>query len=80
VKGGAFPSYAHGYYARANAFYKQWDDVSRDRESFRAWMQRHVRETTDFDGFRRTLEQTAVVAGAPATAGRGATRDGGSHA
>ena len=27
VKGGAFPSYAHGYYARNNAFYKQWDVV-----------------------------------------------------
>jgi glutaconate CoA-transferase subunit A len=57
VKGGAFPSYAHGYYARANAFYKQWDVVSRERESFTAWMQRHVLETKDFDGFRRSLEQ-----------------------
>jgi glutaconate CoA-transferase subunit A len=57
VKGGAFPSYAHGYYARANAFYQQWDVGSRERESFTAWMQRHVLETKDFDGFRRSLEQ-----------------------
>jgi glutaconate CoA-transferase subunit A len=56
VKGGAFPSYAHGYYARANAFYKQWDEVSRERASFQAWMQRHVMETRDFDGFRRSVE------------------------
>ena len=26
VQGGAFPSYALGYYPRNNAFYKQWDD------------------------------------------------------
>jgi len=57
VKGGAFPSYAHGYYARANAFYKQWDEVSRERETFQAWIQRHVMGTNDFEGFRRSLGQ-----------------------
>ena len=61
VKGGAFPSYAHGYYARANAFYKQWDEVSRERQTFQAWIQRHVMETKDFEGFRRSLEQAARV-------------------
>ena len=25
VPGGAYPSYAHGYYKRDNAFYKAWD-------------------------------------------------------
>src|SRR5215217_856730 len=60
VKGGAFPSYAHGYYARANAFYKQWDDVSRERETFQQWIQRHVMETTDFAGFRRSLNEAAA--------------------
>lgn len=40
--GGAFPSYAHGYYARNNGFYVAWDEVSRDREKFRAWMQANV--------------------------------------
>ncbi len=43
VKGGAFPSYAQGYYSRNNAFYKRWDEISRDRETFRAWMEEHVR-------------------------------------
>ena len=42
VKGGAFPSYAQGYYPRNNAFYKQWDPIARERETFQAWMQRHV--------------------------------------
>jgi glutaconate CoA-transferase subunit A len=73
VKGGAFPSYAHGYYARANAFYKQWDDVSRERDTFQAWIQRHVMETTDFDGFRRSLDTV------PADAATSASRGGRAH-
>src|SRR5262249_11523167 len=40
--GGAFPSYAYGYYARDNAFYRGWDDISRDRERFLAWLNEHV--------------------------------------
>jgi len=40
--GGAFPSYTHGYYPRSNAFYKSWDSISRDRDSFEAWMMREV--------------------------------------
>lgn len=59
VKGGAFPSYAQGYYSRDNAFYKQWDGISRDRATFQAWMKRHVLDTKDFEDFRRSLEQTA---------------------
>jgi glutaconate CoA-transferase subunit A len=42
VPGGAYPSYAHGYYKRGNAFYKAWDEISRDRESFLAWMRENV--------------------------------------
>jgi glutaconate CoA-transferase subunit A len=56
VTGGAFPSYAQGYYSRNNAFYKRWDEISRDRENFTTWMERHVIGTKDFDGFRRSLE------------------------
>jgi glutaconate CoA-transferase subunit A len=40
--GGARPSYAHGYYARDNAFYVAWDAIARDRDSFLRWMQEHV--------------------------------------
>jgi glutaconate CoA-transferase subunit A len=40
--GGARPSYAHGYYARDNAFYVAWDAVSRDRSRFQAWIETHV--------------------------------------
>jgi glutaconate CoA-transferase, subunit A len=39
---GAYPSYAHGYYPRDNAFYVGWDAIARDRDSFQAWMREHV--------------------------------------
>jgi glutaconate CoA-transferase subunit A len=42
--GGALPSYALGYYDRDNAFYVAWDEISRDRDTFRAWMQANVLE------------------------------------
>jgi glutaconate CoA-transferase, subunit A len=40
--GGAAPSYAHDYYDRDNDFYQQWDEISRDRDSFRTWIEQHV--------------------------------------
>src|SRR6266545_5688691 len=48
--GGAHPSYADGYYDRDNDFYVAWDDVSRDRDVFLAWMERHVLGTADVAG------------------------------
>src|SRR5690606_4668928 len=42
VPGGARPSYAHGYYQRDNAFYVAWDAISRDRDTFRRWIDEHV--------------------------------------
>ncbi len=59
VKGGAFPSYAQGYYPRNNAFYKRWDNISRERESFTAWIDRHILGTKNFDQFRRSMEEAA---------------------
>jgi glutaconate CoA-transferase subunit A len=44
VPGGAFPSYAHGYYKRANAFYKTWDAIARDRDLFLKWIDENVME------------------------------------
>ncbi len=44
VPGGAYPSYAFGYYKRDNAFYKAWDAISRERESFSAWIKANVLE------------------------------------
>lgn len=42
VPGGAFPSYAQGYYPRNNGFYKKWDEIARDRDSFQVWMKENV--------------------------------------
>jgi glutaconate CoA-transferase subunit A len=42
VPGGAHPSYAQGYSTRDNAYYQWWDAVSRDRETFQAWVRSEV--------------------------------------
>jgi len=47
VPGGAHPSYAAGYSSRDNAFYSAWDRISRDRDTFTAWMREHVLEAGD---------------------------------
>ena len=48
--GGAYPSYAQGYYDRDNKFYQSWDNISRSREEFLAWMQTNV--TSGAEDFR----------------------------
>jgi glutaconate CoA-transferase subunit A len=42
VPGGAHPSYVQGYYKRDNGFYKAWDAIARERDSFLAWMREKV--------------------------------------
>jgi glutaconate CoA-transferase subunit A len=56
---GAFPSYAHGYYARDNSFYVAWDAIARDRATFRAWIDRHVLGTHDHAQFMQSLKVAA---------------------
>lgn len=43
ARGGARPSYAHGYYHRDNAFYTAWDQIARDRDRFTAWINEEIR-------------------------------------
>jgi glutaconate CoA-transferase, subunit A len=40
--GGSRPSYSLDISERDNDFYKRWDQVSRDRDTFRSWMEDHV--------------------------------------
>jgi glutaconate CoA-transferase, subunit A len=40
--GGSQPSYSHGITRRDNDFYREWDRISRDRETLTAWMDEHV--------------------------------------
>jgi glutaconate CoA-transferase, subunit A len=51
VPRGATPSYAHGYYERDNIFYRAWDQISRDRERFTAWVKQHILETKNFEEY-----------------------------
>jgi glutaconate CoA-transferase, subunit A len=60
--GGAHPSYAHGYYERDNDFYVAWDAISRERDGFRAWMQRHVLDTADVGEYRDSLAAEVAAA------------------
>ena len=55
VRGGAYPSYAHGYYARDNGFYRAWDEIARERDGFSRWMQRHVLAVPDHATQLRSL-------------------------
>ncbi len=40
--GGSLPSYSLGITKRDNDFYRMWDEVSRDRDTFGAWMEANV--------------------------------------
>ena len=55
VPGGAHPSYAHGYYPRDNAFCQVWEDISKDRRLFLAWMDQHILSTSNFAEYRRSI-------------------------
>jgi glutaconate CoA-transferase, subunit A len=55
VPGGAYPSYAQGYYGRDNAFFLAWDAIARERDTFTAWMQRHVLDVADHASQLRLL-------------------------
>jgi glutaconate CoA-transferase subunit A len=58
---GAYPSYAHGYYERDNAFYQAWDAISRDRDRFFDWMDRHVLKTSNPRGFLTSLKSECAA-------------------
>jgi len=60
VPGGAYPSYAQGYYSRDNAFYLAWDEIARDRGRFTDWIDRHVRDTADHAAFLRSIGVTGA--------------------
>jgi glutaconate CoA-transferase subunit A len=40
--GGSSPSYSLGITRRDNEFYRQWDAISRDRNTFTDWMREHI--------------------------------------
>ena len=62
VPSGAHPSYAHGFYERDNEYYKAWDDISRDRDTFTEWIDRHIMQTADFSEHLSLLDAEMAVA------------------
>jgi glutaconate CoA-transferase, subunit A len=44
---GAHPSYAQGYYDRDNAFYLEWDAISRDEAALQSWLDEWVHGVAD---------------------------------
>jgi glutaconate CoA-transferase, subunit A len=59
VPRGATPSYALGYYERDNRFYQAWDAIARERETFTAWLARHILDTEDFKEFLRVYAESS---------------------
>ncbi|MGH7002993.1 MAG: CoA transferase subunit A, partial [Alphaproteobacteria bacterium] len=62
VPGGAYPSYAHGYYKRSNGFYIAWDRIARDRDSFQAWIRQNVMDAKPEDFARHAGRQPSAAA------------------
>ena len=46
-----------------NAFYRAWDDISRDRGTFVSWVDEHILGTDDYAGYRTSLGLDPVGAG-----------------
>jgi glutaconate CoA-transferase subunit A len=66
VPGGAYPSYAQGFYARDNAFYLAWDEIARDRDLFQRWIDEHVAGVRTHAEFLRGLGVPALKRDVPA--------------
>lgn len=54
-RGGAHPSYAQGHYDRDNAFYREWEPLSRDRDAATAWIDEWVHGVPDREAYLAKL-------------------------
>ncbi len=52
---GTHPSYVQGYYDRDNAFYLQWDEISRDETTTQAWLEEWVYGVEDRSEYAKKL-------------------------
>ncbi len=59
VPGGSHPSYSMGFTTRDNAFYTEWDVISRDRDTFSAWMREFVIDTSDHAAYLDKISSRA---------------------
>ena len=51
----AHPSYTQGYYDRDNAFYLQWDEISKTNEGVLQWLQEYVYDLKDHTQYWQKL-------------------------
>ena len=49
------PSYAQGYYDRDNAFYLEWEQISKDPESLERWLQEWVYDLASHDDYQEKM-------------------------
>jgi glutaconate CoA-transferase, subunit A len=59
VPRGSHPSYSMGFTKRDNAFYTDWDAISRDRDSFSQWMNEFVVGTPDHGAYLDLISSRA---------------------
>ncbi len=65
---GAHPSYVQGYYDRDNAFYLEWDVLSRDHQRTQAWLNEWVYGVADPAAYVRKLGAANIERLTPGTA------------
>jgi len=68
---GAHPSYAQGYYDRDNAFYLEWDVISRDADSLQRWLDEWVHGVTGRGEYLAKLGEARLLALRPKPAPSG---------
>lgn len=54
---GCHPSYVQGYYDRDNDFYVKWEDISRNPETYRAYLDEFVRGCRDRKAYLAKLDK-----------------------
>jgi glutaconate CoA-transferase subunit A len=68
---GAHPSYAQGYYDRDNAFYIEWERISRDETALASWLDEWVYGVADRARYLEKLGADRLVALRPSPAPSG---------
>ena len=68
---GAHPSYAQGYYDRDNAFYLDWERISRDETTLKAWLDEWVHGVSGRTEYLERLGRDRVLGLRPTPAPSG---------
>jgi glutaconate CoA-transferase subunit A len=73
---GAHPSYVQGHYDRDNAFYRDWDAISRDEEALQAWLREWVHGVDGRGAYVEKLGHERTAALRPGSAPSGSVEYG----